>query len=103
MIHRALAFNVKKLERTSACEPKLSIGRIYELRRRSPEGKHRKQQKKIKSDTNPRRQKARTRRAFCFYGALDRIRTCDRSVRSRVLYPAELRVQIVFLDQITTG
>jgi hypothetical protein len=28
------------------------------------------------------------------YGALGRIRTFDRSVRSRVLYPAELRVQI---------
>ncbi len=27
-------------------------------------------------------------------GALDRIRTCDRSVRSRVLYPAELRVHL---------
>jgi hypothetical protein len=30
-------------------------------------------------------------RAF-LYGALGRIRTSDRSVRSRVLYPAELRV-----------
>ncbi|CAI8847699.1 hypothetical protein EMIT0P100_210023 [Pseudomonas sp. IT-P100] len=40
---------------------------------------------------------------FLVFGALDRIRTCDRSVRSRVLYPAELRVQFVFLDQITTG
>ena len=28
-------------------------------------------------------------------GALDRIRTCDRSVRSRVLYPAELRVHLL--------
>ena len=28
------------------------------------------------------------------YGALGRIRTFDRSVRSRVLYPAELRVRI---------
>ncbi len=27
-------------------------------------------------------------------GALGRIRTCDRSVRSRVLYPAELRVRL---------
>ena len=35
-------------------------------------------------------------RAFHLYGALDRIRTCDRSVRSRVLYPAELRVQVEF-------
>ncbi|CAI8827280.1 hypothetical protein EMIT0P4_250004 [Pseudomonas sp. IT-P4] len=35
-------------------------------------------------------------RAFCLYGALDRIRTCDRSVRSRVLYPAELRVHLCF-------
>ena len=33
---------------------------------------------------------------FLVFGALDRIRTCDRSVRSRVLYPAELRVQVVF-------
>ncbi len=28
-------------------------------------------------------------------GAPERIRTSDRSVRSRVLYPAELRVRIV--------
>ena len=28
------------------------------------------------------------------YGALGRIRTSDRSVRSRVLYPAELRVRM---------
>jgi len=35
MIHRPATLNVKKLERTSACEPKLSKGRIYELRRRS--------------------------------------------------------------------
>ena len=28
-------------------------------------------------------------------GALGRIRTCDRSVRSRVLYPAELRVRFI--------
>ena len=34
---------------------------------------------------------------FLVFGALDRIRTCDRSVRSRVLYPAELRVQGVFV------
>ena len=34
---------------------------------------------------------------FLVFGALDRIRTCDRSVRSRVLYPAELRVQVVFV------
>ena len=103
MIHRPAIFNVKKLERTSACESKLSISRIYELRRRSPGGKHMGLEKKNTFHINPRRQKARTRRAFCLYGALDRIRTCDRSVRSRVLYPAELRVQIVFLDQITTG
>jgi hypothetical protein len=32
---------------------------------------------------------------FLVYGALDRIRTCDRSVRSRVLYPAELRVHVL--------
>ena len=31
--------------------------------------------------------------AFFLYGALGRIRTFDRSVRSRVLYPAELRVR----------
>ncbi len=29
------------------------------------------------------------------YGALGRIRTSDRSVRSRVLYPAELRVHML--------
>ena len=29
------------------------------------------------------------------YGALGRIRTCDRLVRSQVLYPAELRARIV--------
>ncbi|CAI8710202.1 hypothetical protein EMIT0194MI4_100225 [Pseudomonas sp. IT-194MI4] len=33
---------------------------------------------------------------FLVFGALDRIRTCDRSVRSRVLYPAELRVHLCF-------
>ena len=32
---------------------------------------------------------------FLVYVALDRIRTCDRSVRSRVLYPAELRVHLL--------
>lgn len=32
---------------------------------------------------------------FLVFGALDRIRTCDRSVRSRVLYPAELRVHLL--------
>ena len=32
-------------------------------------------------------------------GALGRIRTCDRSVRSRVLYPAELRVRRILSDQ----
>jgi len=40
MIHRPATLNVKKLERTSACEPKLSIGCIYDLRRRSGKGKH---------------------------------------------------------------
>ncbi len=29
------------------------------------------------------------------YGATGRIRTSDRSVRSRVLYPAELRMQVL--------
>ena len=38
---------------------------------------------------------------FLVFGALDRIRTCDRSVRSRVLYPAELRVQVCLLNQTT--
>ena len=28
---------------------------------------------------------------FCLYGAPGTIRTCDRLVRSQVLYPAELR------------
>ena len=32
-------------------------------------------------------------------GALGRIRTCDRSVRSRVLYPAELRVRFIQVRQ----
>ena len=40
---------------------------------------------------------------FLVFGALDRIRTCDRSVRSRVLYPAELRVHLCLLDQTTAG
>ena len=34
-----------------------------------------------------------------FNGALGRIRTCDRSVRSRVLYPAELRVRFIQVRQ----
>ena len=47
----------------------------------------------------PGRKKTPNREAWGFFmfGALDRIRTCDRSVRSRVLYPAELRVQGVFV------
>ena len=148
MIHRAATFNVKKLERTSACSTKLSIGHMYQVRRCRLKIKHIGGQKKVKRRTpankNPRRQKARTRRAFCclvhstgfepvtarfvaeysiqlsyecssvfrpdhnwlkpsclhccnqlLNGALDRIRTCDRSVRSRVLYPAELRVHLL--------
>ena len=115
MIHRPAVLNVKKLERTSACATKLSVGRTYEtattLTEKKTHGREKNMQAADDSYTstpprenkNPRRQKARTRRAFCLYGALDRIRTCDRSVRSRVLYPAELRVQIVVLYQITTG
>ena len=34
-------------------------------------------------------------RGFSKYGALGRIRTSDRSVRSRVLYPAELQAHIL--------
>jgi hypothetical protein len=30
---------------------------------------------------------------FLVYGALDKIRTCDRLVRSQVLYPTELRAR----------
>ena len=41
---------------------------------------------------------------FNMYGALGRIRTFDRSVRSRVLYPAELRVRyLVFPRSRTIG
>jgi hypothetical protein len=46
MIHRPDVLNVKKLERTSACTPKLSIGCIYELRRRRRGGKHMRKEKK---------------------------------------------------------
>ncbi len=47
-----------------------------------------------------RKQKAHAfRHGLSLYGALDRIRTCDRSVRSRVLYPAELRVRMEVLYQ----
>ena len=42
--------------------------------------------------------------AFLLYGAPGRIRTSDRSVRSRVLYPAELRVRFdSFLRPRTIG
>ncbi len=41
----------------------------------------------------PKNEKTRHKGGFCHFGALGRIRTFDRSVRSRVLYPAELRVQ----------
>jgi len=41
------AFNVKKLVRTSACEPKLRIGRIYELRRCHANGKHMAREEKV--------------------------------------------------------
>ena len=34
------------------------------------------------------------------YGALGRIRTSDRSVRSRVLYPAELRVRVGLISEV---
>ena len=37
------------------------------------------------------------------FGALGRIRTSDRSVRSRVLYPAELRVRFGEFNQNTAG
>ena len=41
---------------------------------------------------------------FCVYGALGWIRTTDRSVRSRVLYPAELRVHWgLFSEDATIG
>ena len=36
---------------------------------------------------------------YIINGALGRIRTCDRSVRSRVLYPAELRVRFLQVGQ----
>ncbi len=37
-----------------------------------------------------------TARVFCLYGAPGTIRTCDRLVRSQVLYPAELRALKMF-------
>ena len=37
---------------------------------------------------------------FCVYGALGWIRTTDRSVRSRVLYPAELRVHFSLISEV---
>ncbi len=40
-----------------------------------------------------RNNKAANAAKSLIYGALGRIRTYDRSVRSRVLYPAELRVR----------
>ena len=46
----------------------------------------------------------KNRGLFLMYGALGRIRTSDRSVRSRVLYPAELRVRCdSFLRSRTIG
>ena len=43
---------------------------------------------KLKTKKNP------LKSVGSLYGALGRIRTSDRSVRSRVLYPAELRVRV---------
>ena len=37
---------------------------------------------------------------FFVYGALGRIRTFDRPVRSRVLYPAELRVRFGLISEV---
>jgi hypothetical protein len=49
--------------------------------------------RRIGSNRLNHKQQSPTRRArlYCLYGAPDTIRTCDRLVRSQVLYPAELR------------
>ena len=49
MIHAARALNVKKLERTSACAIKLSIGRTYETATTSTEKKTHGRQKNMPS------------------------------------------------------
>ena len=48
----------------------------------------------MRKGQTPESKKPALNAGFLVFGALDRIRTCDRSVRSRVLYPAELRVQV---------
>ena len=50
----------------------------------------------MRKGQTPESKKPALNAGFLVFGALDRIRTCDRSVRSRVLYPAELRVQLAF-------
>jgi hypothetical protein len=58
MIHRASGFNVKKLERTSACEPKLSIGHTYSTATPSPEWKTHKEGEKDKDPHKPQTAKS---------------------------------------------
>ena len=45
-------------------------------------------------------QKTRLKDGFFVFGALGRIRTFDRPVRSRVLYPAELRVLCGLISEV---
>ena len=45
-------------------------------------------------------QKTRHKGGLFVYGALGRIRTFDRPVRSRVLYPAELRVRFGLISEV---
>lgn len=52
----------------------------------------RKSVKKLRPSQKTSRTKNPAQGRVFLYGALGRIRTSDRSVRSRVLYPAELRV-----------
>jgi hypothetical protein len=85
------------------------------MRRQAPEKEHMRQLKistpyrllddiLLIGEINAENKKPAIKAGSSLYGALDRIRTCDRSVRSRVLYPAELRVQGWYLmDQITSG
>ena len=53
----------------------------------------------LTSFVRPIKNPAQKGRVFV-YGALGRIRTSDRSVRSRVLYPAELRVRVGLISEV---
>ena len=69
--------------------------RLALQRKRNPERTDRAQRERICKSQIPDSKKPALDAGFLVFGALDRIRTCDRSVRSRVLYPAELRVHLV--------